>query len=115
MLVAIRSMDAKRVPTMMKWELIPHWAKDDKLQYSTRNARSEEFCSMPAFREAWKRVQHCLVITNGFYELRSSTQTVSKSSHLPSPWRTIRKWSWPACGPTWNSPTRGEEILTCTS
>ena len=33
MLVAIRSVDGERVPKMMKWGLIPHWAKDDKLQY----------------------------------------------------------------------------------
>jgi putative SOS response-associated peptidase YedK len=34
MLVAIHSQDGKRVPKMMKWGLIPHWSKDDKL--STR-------------------------------------------------------------------------------
>jgi putative SOS response-associated peptidase YedK len=43
MLVAIRSVNGERVPKMMKWGLIPHWAKDDKLQYSTFNARAEEF------------------------------------------------------------------------
>jgi putative SOS response-associated peptidase YedK len=43
MLVAIRSVNGERVPKMMKWGLIPHWAKDDKLQFSTFNARAEEF------------------------------------------------------------------------
>jgi putative SOS response-associated peptidase YedK len=57
MLVAIRSIDGERVPKMMKWGLIPHWAKDDKLQYSTFNARAEEFRSKPAFRDAWARGQ----------------------------------------------------------
>lgn len=55
MLVAIRSQDGKCTPKMMKWGLIPHWAKDDKIQYSTHNARSEEFTTKPAFRDAWKR------------------------------------------------------------
>jgi putative SOS response-associated peptidase YedK len=41
MLVAIRSIDGERIPKMMKWGLIPHWAKDDKLQYTTFNARAE--------------------------------------------------------------------------
>jgi putative SOS response-associated peptidase YedK len=50
MLVAIRSVNGERVPKMMKWGLIPHWAKDDKLQYSTFNARAEEFTNKPAFR-----------------------------------------------------------------
>lgn len=56
MLVAIRSQNGKRTPKMMKWGLIPHWAKDDKIQYSTHNARSEEFTTKPAFRDAWKRL-----------------------------------------------------------
>ena len=68
MLVAIRSVNGERVPKMMKWGLIPHWAKDDKLQYSTFNARAEEFTTKPAFRDAWKRGQRCLVVTHGFYE-----------------------------------------------
>ena len=68
MLVAIRSVNGERVPKMMKWGLIPHWAKDDKLQYSTFNARAEEFTTKPAFRDAWQRGQRCLVITDGFYE-----------------------------------------------
>jgi putative SOS response-associated peptidase YedK len=32
MLVAIRSVDGKRIPKMMKWGLIPRWAKDEKIQ-----------------------------------------------------------------------------------
>ena len=42
--------------------------KDSKLQYSTFNARSEEFTTKPAFKDAWKWGQRCLVVTNGFYE-----------------------------------------------
>ena len=61
MLVAIRSVDGERVPKMMKWGLLPHWAKDDKLACSTFNARSEEFTTKPALRDAWKRGQRCLV------------------------------------------------------
>ena len=68
MLVAIRSVDGERMPKMMKWGLIPHWAKDDKLQYSTFNARAEDFATKPSFRDAWKWGQRCLVVTDGFYE-----------------------------------------------
>jgi putative SOS response-associated peptidase YedK len=44
------------------------WAKDDKLQYSTFNARAEDFTTKPSFRDAWKWGQRCLVVTDGFYE-----------------------------------------------
>jgi putative SOS response-associated peptidase YedK len=50
MLVAIRSEDGKRVPRLMRWGLLPHWAKDEKLSYSTFNARAEEFTTKPAFK-----------------------------------------------------------------
>ena len=72
MLVAYRSIEGERVPKMMKWGLIPSWAKDDKLQYSTFNARSEEFTTKPAYRDAWKRGQRCLVVTDGFYEWKKT-------------------------------------------
>jgi putative SOS response-associated peptidase YedK len=41
--VAIRSEGGKRVPRVMRWGLLPYWAKDEKVSYSTFNARSEEF------------------------------------------------------------------------
>jgi putative SOS response-associated peptidase YedK len=65
---AIPSVDGKRVPKMMRWGLLPHWAKDEKLSFSTFNARAEECTTKPAFRDAWKRGQRCLVVTDGFYE-----------------------------------------------
>ena len=68
MLVAIRSVDGKRTPKMMRWGLLLHWAKEEKIAYSTFNARAEEFTAKPAFRDAWKRGQRCLVVTDGFYE-----------------------------------------------
>ena len=49
MLVAIRSVDGKRTPKMMRWGLLPHWAKDEKIAYSTFNARAEEFTAKPRF------------------------------------------------------------------
>ena len=38
MLVAMRSVDGRRVPQMMKWGLIPHWAKDSKFADRTLSA-----------------------------------------------------------------------------
>ncbi len=51
-LVAIRSQDGRRIPKMMRWGLLPHWAKDEKLAYTTFNARSEDFTKKPAFKDA---------------------------------------------------------------
>lgn len=51
----------------MKWGLIPFWAKDPRISYSTINARSEEIENKPAFRKAF-RTQRCLVPASGFFE-----------------------------------------------
>jgi putative SOS response-associated peptidase YedK len=41
--------------TMLRWGLIPSWAKDPKIGYSLINARSETAAEKPAFRSAFKR------------------------------------------------------------
>ena len=52
-----------------KWGLIPSWAKDAKIGNSCINARVETVDTKPAFRSAFKK-RRCLVMTDGFYELR---------------------------------------------
>lgn len=48
--------------------LLPHWAKDSKLTKSTYNARSETVAVKPAFRDAWRRAQHCIVPAEAIWE-----------------------------------------------
>lgn len=66
----ITSANGKRTLEMMRWGLIPYWAKDIKVGFSSFNARAESVATAPAFRDAWKRDQRCLVIADGFYEWR---------------------------------------------
>lgn len=52
---------------MMRWGLIPRWAKDEKIGYKLINARSESVFEKPI----WKSViakNRCLIPANGFYE-----------------------------------------------
>ena len=52
---------------MTRWGLIPSWAKDLKIGYSTINARAETVDTKPSFRSAFKK-RRCLVPADGFYE-----------------------------------------------
>ena len=52
---------------VMRWGLIPYWAKDIKIGFSTINARAEEVDIKPAFRDAFQR-RRCLVPVDNFYE-----------------------------------------------
>jgi putative SOS response-associated peptidase YedK len=53
--------------SLMKWGLIPHWAKDASAAASTINARSETAATKPAFRDPMK-LRRCLIPADGFYE-----------------------------------------------
>lgn len=53
--------------SLMRWGLIPHWAKDASGAASTINARSETAATKPAFRDPLK-YQRCLIPADAFYE-----------------------------------------------
>lgn len=57
----------ERELALLRWGLVPFFAKDPKIGYSTINARAESVASSPTFREAMKR-RRCLVPATGFYE-----------------------------------------------
>jgi putative SOS response-associated peptidase YedK len=52
---------------LMRWGLIPHWAKDEKTAYKMINARVETLTQRPAFRGLLSH-HRCLVPASGFYE-----------------------------------------------
>ena len=52
---------------MLRWGLIPFWAKDEKIGYRTINARAETVDSKPAYRAAFRN-RRCLIPATGFYE-----------------------------------------------
>jgi putative SOS response-associated peptidase YedK len=62
----------QRTLTLMRWGLVPAWAKDLKIGYSTFNARAEDIENRAAFRGAWKAGRRCLVIADAYYEWRDS-------------------------------------------
>ena len=51
-----------------QWALIPPWAKEPKLKYSTNNARSEELAGKASYKDAWARGQRCIIPAADFDE-----------------------------------------------
>ena len=58
---------AKRECVMLRWGLIPSWAKDSKIGNQCINAKAETVAEKPSFRSAFNK-RRCLVIADGFYE-----------------------------------------------
>jgi putative SOS response-associated peptidase YedK len=52
---------------VMKWGLVPHWAKDVSIGYKMINARAETVADKPSFKQPFL-TQRCLVPASGFYE-----------------------------------------------
>lgn len=65
--VRLNRDSGQREVALLRWGLVPYWAKDEKLAYTTINARAEEVAAKPAFREALKR-RRCPVPADAFYE-----------------------------------------------
>jgi len=56
-----------RIFNLMRWGLVPSWAKDPRMGSKLINARAETILQKPAFRQAFKH-RRCLVPADGFYE-----------------------------------------------
>jgi putative SOS response-associated peptidase YedK len=52
---------------VLRWGLVPYWAKDIRIGFSTIDAAAEGIDTKPAFRDAFRR-RRCLVPVDGFYE-----------------------------------------------
>lgn len=52
---------------VLRWGLVPRWAKDATVAARLINARSETLVQKPSFREAFAK-RRCLVPMDGFYE-----------------------------------------------
>lgn len=61
------SGSTSREGVMLKWGLLPSWAKDPSLGMKLMNARVETVAEKPSFRKAFRQ-RRCLVLADGFYE-----------------------------------------------
>src|ERR1039458_2594270 len=68
---------------LMRWGLIPSWAKDESVGNALINARSETLPSRNAFREAFKH-RRCLIPADSFYEWQERERSEEHTSELQS-------------------------------
>ena len=101
--------DGQRRAELMRWGLIPFWAKDIKIGYRMINAVGETAATKPAFRAAFKK-RRCLILADGFFEWRKDgKEKIPTYIFLKSrePFAFAGLWE------TWKS-SEGETVKSCT-
>ena len=99
---------ASRELSLVRWGLVPSWAKDSSTGAAMINARSETAASKPAFCDALK-FRRCLIPADGFYEW----QRVGNAKQ-PYCFEVNRgeMFSFAGLWGTWNDPN-GKALETC--
>lgn len=108
-IVRLKPGETGRELVLVRWGLIPPWAKDMKIGASLINARADSLAAKPAFREAFER-RRCLVVADGFYEWitidgRKQPYLVRRRDRAPFAFAGL--WSF------WRDP-EGQGVPSCT-
>jgi len=107
---AVRDEDGTRHLAMLRWGLIPSWAKDAKIGYRLINARSDTVATKPSFRSAFKK-RRCLIAADGFYEwkkLDKGKQPYFIHLKDEEPFAFAGIWEM------WHNPEDRKEVDSCT-
>jgi putative SOS response-associated peptidase YedK len=100
---------AGRECVMLRWGLIPSWAKDPKIGHQCINAKAETVAEKPSFRSAFK-TRRCLVLATGFYEWQVHGRT---KQPICIGLRSTRPFAFAGLWEQWQAP-EGAPLETCT-
>jgi len=97
-------------PAMLRWGLIPPWAKEKSIGCKMINARSETVTEKPSVRSAYKS-RRCLIPATGFFEWK-------KKEKSKQPYFIHRGdgdiFCFAGLWEAWTDKTSGEVIESCT-
>ena len=96
----------KRRLSLMRWGLIPSWAKVPSVGYKMFNARAETIDQKPSFRHAFFS-RRCLIPADSFYEWRQKGESPFRI-YLPDKPLFALAGIWEL----WR-PQEGEAVLSC--
>jgi len=106
-----RGEDRESEATLLRWGLIPHWAKDAGIAYRTINARAETLLEKSSYR-ALVGSRRCLIVADGFYEWRVG----SDGRKQPIRFSRVDEDAFGFAGlwTTWADRQSGELVESCT-
>ena len=110
-IAVVRHLQGKnaRQLDMLRWGLIPGWAKDEKIGYKTINARAETLAQKPSFRAAFKK-RRCLIAADGLYEWKHAGK-IKQPFYIHLIDNSV--FAFAGLWESWHSP-EGSTIESCT-
>lgn len=106
--VAVINDGEKNRLGLLRWGLIPPWAKDAKIGYKMINARAETAAEKPSYRNAFKK-KRCLVVADSFYEWQ---RTDDGKQPMLIRMKDGEPFAFAGLWESWKSP-EGEMIYSC--
>lgn len=106
----VRLVDGKRRFALVRWGLLPSWAKDPSAFPLIVNARGESLHDKPAFRAALKH-RRCLIPADGFYEWKAAGSGAKQPFFVHA--KSKAPFAFAGLWETWTGPN-GEEMETAT-
>ena len=97
---------------MLRWGLVPFWAKDISIGYKLINARSETLMEKPSFKNAFKN-RRCLILADGFYEWQQPAAKGASKAPFRFTLKDSKPFAFAGLWESWRSP-ENEEIQSCT-
>lgn len=94
---------------LLRWGLIPPWAKDEKIGYKMINARAETLTEKPSFRSAYQK-KRCLIVADSFYEWK---KTEEKKTPMRIKLKSEEPFGMAGLWESWKSP-QGDMVYSCT-
>jgi len=107
----VRSHDGDRTLDMLRWGLVPWWAKDIKVGFSNINAKAETVAEKPAYRDAFKE-RRCIIPADGFYEWKKLDPKTKQPYAIVMEDRSV--FGFAGLWERWKNRTTGETIQSCT-
>ena len=101
----------ERTLDVLRWGLVPYWAKDIKIGYTMINAKAETVAEKPAYREAFKS-RRCLIPADGFYEWKKLGPKAKQPYAIVMKDRSL--FGFAGLWERWKDKASGEITRSCT-
>ena len=114
MISIIRNDSARRVLSVVRWGLVPSWAKDLSVGDKLTNARAETLAEKPSFRAALAK-RRCAIPVDGYYEWKRLANDPKKKQPVYFTRRDGHPMVFAGLWEVWRDPANPDAVVRTTA